>query len=144
MATYTYLNDENLLKMLEHNLEVITDYMDAASVEALETELGWYIDAAKEYITREGITLADVIGDAMLITMYAGWLFERRKAGDSYAVMPRMLRWNLNNRLFSEHVSGTPEIGPDPDPEPTPEPDPEPEPDPDPDPEPDPGDSGNG
>lgn len=118
-----YLTDDNLLKMLEHNLEIITDYMDIASVDALETELKWYIDASKEYIKREGITLVDTIGDAMLVTMYAGWLYERRKSGDSYAVMPRMLRWNLNNRLFSEHISGTPEPAPEPDPEPDPDPD---------------------
>lgn len=116
-----YLTDDNLLKMLEHNLEIITDYMDTASVEALETELKWYIDASKEYIKREGITLVDTIGDAMLVTMYAGWLYERRKSGDSYAVMPRMLRWNLNNRLFSEHISGTPEPAPEPDPDPNPD-----------------------
>lgn len=125
----TYLTDDNLLKMLEHNLEIITDYMDTASVEALETELKWYIDASKEYIKREGITLVDTIGDAMLVTMYAGWLYERRKSGDSYATMPRMLRWNLNNRLFSEHISGTPEPAPEPDPDPNPDPEPDPDPD---------------
>lgn len=125
----TYLTDDNLLKMLEHNLEIITDYMDTASVDALETELKWYIDASKEYIKREGITLVDTIGDAMLVTMYAGWLYERRKSGDSYATMPRMLRWNLNNRLFSEHISGTPEPAPEPDPDPNPDPEPDPDPD---------------
>lgn len=107
----TYIDDTTLLTMLKANLEILTDYMDAEAVTAKETELGWYIDAAKEYIEREGITLVDTIGDATLIVMYAGWLYERRKARDAAAgVMPRMLRWNLNNRLLSEDVSGTPEV----------------------------------
>lgn len=103
-------NDENLLVMLKNNLEIITDFMDDAAAESKNSELLVYITAAKEYIQREGITLVDTVGDALLIVMYAAWLYERRKSADSYGVMPRMLRWNLNNRLFSEHISGAPEV----------------------------------
>lgn len=103
-------NDENLLVMLKNNLEIITDYMDAEAAAAKDNELLVYISAAKEFIQREGITLVDTVGDALLIVMYAAWLYERRKSADAYGIMPRMLRWNLNNRLFSEHVSGAPEV----------------------------------
>lgn len=104
-----YTENEVLLEMLKANQEILTDYMDPEAAEAKNRELGWYISTAREYIEREGITLVDTVGDAMLITMYAGWLYGRRKAADPAAGMPRMLRWNLNNRLFQEHVSGTPE-----------------------------------
>ena len=106
----TFITDDNLLVMLKNNLEIITDYMDAEAAEAKSNELMVYINAAKEFIQREGITIVDTVGDALLIVMYAAWLYERRKSADSYGIMPRMLRWNLNNRLFSEHVSGTPEV----------------------------------
>lgn len=106
-----YIEDAVLLDMLKMNQEILTDYMDPEAVAAKNRELGWYIGQAKEYIQREGITLVDTIGDAGLVTMYAGWLYGRRKAADPAAGMPRMLRWNLNNRLFQEHVSGTPATG---------------------------------
>lgn len=105
MATYT---DEVLLTMLKQSLEIITDFMDADAKESKNTELKWYVDSAKEYITREGINIKDTIGDAQLITMYAMWLYDKRKTtGSKYTSyyiqnMPRMLRWNLNNRLFQE------------------------------------------
>ncbi len=108
MPTYT---DEVLLTMLKQSLEIITDYMDAESRQAKDTELKWYIDTAQEYIRTEGITLQDTIGDAMLQVMYAMWLYDKRKTtGSKYTSyyiqnMPRMLRWNLNNRLLQEKVN---------------------------------------
>lgn len=93
-----------LLLMLENNLELILEYMDETAKEQKEAELLTYINAALVFIEREGITinLSD-IGDCMLVTMYAGWLYDRRK--DPTAEKPRMLRYNLNNRLFSEKVN---------------------------------------
>lgn len=108
MATYT---DEVLLTMLKQSLEIITDYMDAEAKEQKNTELKWYIDSAQEFILREGIHLEDTIGDAMLQVMYAMWLYDKRKTtGSKYTSyyiqnMPRMLRINLNNRLFQEKVN---------------------------------------
>lgn len=108
MATYT---DEVLLTMLKQSLEIITDYMDAEAKEQKNTELKWYIDSAQEYILREGIHLEDTIGDAMLQVMYAMWLYDKRKTtGSKYTSyyiqnMPRMLRINLNNRLFQEKAN---------------------------------------
>lgn len=110
MATYT---DDVLLTMLKQSLEIITDYMDADAQEAKNIELKWYIDTAQEFIKREGITLQDTIGDATLQVMYAMWLYDKRKTtGSKYTSyyiqnMPRMLRINLNNRLFQEKVHQT-------------------------------------
>ena len=107
MATYT---DDVLLTMLKQSLEIITDFMDADAKKAKEDELKLYIDTAQEFITREGITLEDTTGDAMLQVMYAMWLYDKRKTtGSKYTSyyiqnMPRMLRINLNNRLFQEKV----------------------------------------
>lgn len=104
------MTDAELLVMLEKNLELIMDYMDADARAKKEAELTQYINSAKKFITTEGITLnQEDIGDCMLITMYAGWIYEKRKATQPGAsavnvAMPRMLRWNLNNRLFSEKV----------------------------------------
>lgn len=103
-------NDENLLVMLKNELEIITDYMDEEATAAKNNQLLVYISVAKEFIQREGITLVDTVGDAQLIVMYAAWLYVRRKSADAYGVMPPNLRWNLNNRQFSEHISGVPEV----------------------------------
>ena len=101
----TNQQQEMLLAMLKNNLELITDYLDADSKAAKETELLQYINASMQFIQREGITLdLSDIGDSMLVVMYASWLYDRRK--DGVAIMPRMLRYNLNNRLFSEKVTG--------------------------------------
>lgn len=104
------MTQATLLTMLQANLEIITDYMDAEAKAAKEAELLTYIQAAEAFIQREGIDLnisqdgaIEEIGDALLVVMYAGWLYDRRK--DPTAVMPRMIRWNLNNRLMSQKAS---------------------------------------
>ena len=98
------MTKDDLLVMLKSNLEIITDYMDAEAKEAKDAELMISIDAAERFIEREGITLSlSDIGDCQLIVMYASWLYEKRKASTSYGnsvEMPRMLRWNLNNKLL--------------------------------------------
>lgn len=95
---------ETLLTMLEYNLEMILDYMDAEAKTQKETQLGYYIDSAVTFIEREGITLnLEDVGDLMLITLYASFLYEKRN--DGVSVMPRALRYNLNNRVFQEKVN---------------------------------------
>ena len=107
MATYT---DEVLLTMLKQSLEIITDFMDAEAKASKNQELMVYIETAQEFILREGIHLQDTAGDATLQVMYAMWLYEKRKTtGSKYTShyiqnMPRMLRYNLNNRLLQEKV----------------------------------------
>lgn len=104
------MTNDDLLVMLKSNLEIITEYMDAEAKAAKNAELITYIEAAKKFIIREGVNSLslDEIDDCMLIVMYAAWLYEKRKVNVSYGnsvEMPRMLRWNINNRLIREQQS---------------------------------------
>ena len=65
--------------------------------------LSQVIDAAIVFITREGITLEDTVEDLQLVEMYAAYLVRKRNTTEA---MPRMLRWALNNRLFSQKSGG--------------------------------------
>lgn len=86
------MTDDEIMKILKIDLQV--------SSTALDTYLNRLIGAAKEYISTEGITLTESVGDAQLVEMYAAYLYRRRR--EENVQMPRMLRWALNNRLFSE------------------------------------------
>lgn len=60
------------------------------------------LNASVDFIEKEGITLNFTsIADNQLIVMYAAYLF-RKRTDEKGAGMPRMLRYALNNRLFSE------------------------------------------
>lgn len=74
------------------------------SATAMDEYLFNLMEEAREKIKEEGITLSDSsISDGMLVEMYAAYLYRHRKSGDA---MPRMLRYALNNRLFSEKAGG--------------------------------------
>lgn len=93
-----------LLTMLKYNLGIITDYMDQEAKEQKEAQLQNYINASVEFIERQGITLDyDAMGDLMLVTMYSQYLYDKRM--DGVSVMPRALRYELNNRVFQEKVN---------------------------------------
>jgi len=104
------MNNETILTMLKQGLEIITDYMDEESKSAKNLELMQYIETAEVFIEREGIVLEDTVSDQMLVSMYAMWLYDKRKTtGSKYTSyyiqnMPRMLRYNLNNRLLQQKV----------------------------------------
>lgn len=68
---------------------------------AYDDRLGQYLEAAREAITIEGINLTDSISDGNLVVMYAAHLWRKR---DKQEGMPRMLRWMMNNRLFSQKL----------------------------------------
>lgn len=86
---------EQLLAMLKVDLGITTT--------AYDTRLTQYLNSAKEMIGTEGITLNQTDPeDAQLILMYAAWMWRKRDNGEA---MPRMLRWTLNNRLFSEKMN---------------------------------------
>lgn len=86
------MNDTTMLEMLKVDLGISTN--------AYDERLSQYLESAKDYITNEGITLdGEIISDMNLVVMYAAWLWRKR---DTTEAMPRMLRWNLNNRLFYE------------------------------------------
>ena len=104
------MTNETILTMLKQGLEIITDYMDEESKTAKDLELMQYIETAEVFIEREGIVLEDNVSDQMLVSMYAMWLYDKRKTtGSKYTSyyiqnMPRMLRYNLNNRLLQQKV----------------------------------------
>lgn len=104
------MTNETILTMLKQGLEIITDYMDDESKAAKNLELMQYVETAEVFIEREGIVLEDTVSDQMLVSMYAMWLYDKRKTtGSKYTSyyiqnMPRMLRYNLNNRLLQQKV----------------------------------------
>ena len=65
---------------------------------AYDPQLEQLLSAAQSFIAREGVTLTDSVEDAQLIIMYAAYLYRKRATDEG---MPRMLRWALNNRIFS-------------------------------------------
>lgn len=84
-----------ILQMLKLDIGMVTTAYDA--------RLLAIIRAAIAAIQTEGITLDPEREDDMqLVIMYSAWLWRRR---DSMDGMPRMLRWALNNRLFSQKAS---------------------------------------
>lgn len=74
------------------------------STNAFDERLKAYLKSAAEAITREGAELTDSDEDQMLVVQYAAWTWRRRDTGEA---MPRMIRWALNNRIFSQHMEGT-------------------------------------
>lgn len=92
------MTDADILTILQADLNILAP--DATRTAQMEQ----YIAAAKEFIKREGVALAAPYSseDAQLIIMYAAYLFRKR---DSDTGMPRMLRWALNNRIFSRKES---------------------------------------
>lgn len=67
---------------------------------ALDSYLTQLIQAAQGYIEEEGIALTTSVPDGQLVEMYAAWMYRKRR--EENARMPRMLRWNLNNRLMAQ------------------------------------------
>lgn len=70
---------------------------------AYDERLTQYIEAAQDFIIREGVALQDTAEDNQLVVNYAAWMWRKR---DSHEGMPRMIRWQLNNRIFSQHMEG--------------------------------------
>lgn len=84
-----------MLDMLKVDLGITT--------KAYDDRLLQVIQYAMKAIQREGATLdtCGSIEDANLVIMYAAWTWRQR---DTMEGMPRMLRWALNNRIFSEKM----------------------------------------
>ena len=64
---------------------------------AYDDRLKQLLTTAAEEIATEGYTLTGTPADDNLQIAYAEWLWRKRDTGEG---MPRMLRWQLNNRLF--------------------------------------------
>lgn len=87
------MTKEERLTLLKNDLQMLTSSND--------TLLSSLLDASTEYIQKEGITLVENdIGIDMVIVQYAAYLFRKRASEETG--MPRFLRYNLNNILFSQ------------------------------------------
>ncbi len=92
------MTEQEILVLVKQNLSI----MHTAQDEYLAS----LITTSESSIQEEGITLD--LGDAKdvnLVVMYTAYLF--RKRAEDNPVMPRMLRYALNNRLFSEKARVT-------------------------------------
>lgn len=87
------MSNEQLLAMLKTDLGITASLYD--------TRLSQYLKTAQDEIEREGVTLSpsDDVADANLVIQYAAWMWRKRDTGEG---MPRMIRWQINNRLFSD------------------------------------------
>ncbi len=91
------MTDENILGILKTDLQICASAYD----EHLEN----IVSLARKAISDEGVNLdPESDNDGMLVEMYAAYLYRKRK--DEKAVMPRMLRYMLNNRLFRQKAGG--------------------------------------
>lgn len=89
------MDTTTMLAQLKVDLGITTD--------AYDSRLSQYLNAAAGLIAREGITLdLSSADDALLQVMYAAWMWRKRDSGEG---MPRMLRYQMNNRLFQEKVT---------------------------------------
>lgn len=79
--------NEIIMPILKADLQIQTN--------AIDGYLNTLISSAKEFISREGVLLTDSYEDALLVEMYAAYLYRKREEGGE---MPRMLRFALNNR----------------------------------------------
>ena len=100
------MNNADILLMLKANLEKSTTSQD--------TYLNQLLDVAFKAIQEEGIKIEKIasevadyeiedIQDVNLMVMYAAYLY-RKRADEGSPQMPRMLRYALNNRLFSQKM----------------------------------------
>ncbi len=84
------MTQQELMTLLKIDLGIIGT--------AYDPQLEQLLSAAQSFITREGVILTDSVEDAQLIIMYAAYLYRKRATDEG---MPRMLRWAINNRIFS-------------------------------------------
>ena len=90
---------EQLLAMLKIDIGFTSS--GATKIDERLTQL---LKASEKYIISEGATTLNKnnIDDAQLIVMYAAYLWRRRDTQDE---MPRMVRYAINNRVFSEKMA---------------------------------------
>lgn len=83
-----------MIDMLKIDLGITTNYYDVRLMQ--------YLDTAEKMIRTEGININDTDAqDMQLIVSYAAWMWRKR---DNMEGMPRMLRYQLNNRLMSQKM----------------------------------------
>lgn len=88
--------EDTILQMVRIDLGINTDVYDG--------RLKQYIAAATAEIEREGVHLSKTaVVDQNLIAQYAAWMWRKRDTGEG---IPRMIRWQINNRLFGGEDNG--------------------------------------
>lgn len=86
------MNYQELLASLKVDLGITTT--------AYDTRLTEYLKRAESEIEREGVSLsASSLSDQNLIIAYAAHMWRKRDTGEG---IPRMIRWQINNRLFGK------------------------------------------
>lgn len=88
------MNDNDILNSTKMDIGI--------SGNAYDQRLKEYIKSAKMEIQREGVVLDDTTEDRDLVARYAAWMWKKRDTGEG---IPRMIRWHLNNRIFSGRKS---------------------------------------
>lgn len=127
------MTKNDILEMLKANLEIINSLKDkylGQLIETAEKEIKregvtfttTTIETTTTTTDNEGnettTTTTEIsyeVDDANLIVMYASWLYRKRVddslSGYTSAIsatgMPRMLRYTLNNRIFSQKMGAT-------------------------------------
>ena len=91
------MSEDEKLAIIKADLDIL--HADPAK----EARLKQCLAAAKEFIKRAGITLSDSPADIELEIMYTSYLYKKRGTNEP---MPRMLKYELNNRLLSEKAGG--------------------------------------
>lgn len=88
----------SILKSLKVDLGIL-------STTAYDERLTEIIKSSYLMIVREGAATlnVDTLDDAQLVVMYSAWIWRRRDTGEG---MPRMLRYQLNNRVLGEKANG--------------------------------------
>lgn len=88
----------SILKSLKVDLGIL-------STTAYDERLTEIIKSSYLMIVREGVATlnVDTLDDAQLVVMYSAWIWRRRDTGEG---MPRMLRYQLNNRVLGEKANG--------------------------------------
>ena len=89
------MGETTKLQMLKIDLGINTS--------AYDSRLTQYLASAKAEIEREGIKLTDSAPDENLIVQYAAWMWGKRDSGEG---IPRMIRWQINNRIFGGDADG--------------------------------------
>lgn len=86
------MKQDELLTVLKSDLQMITNSNDEYLTQLL--------NFSKNLIQREGIVYTEELECQMVQIHYAAYLF--RKRGGAETAMPRFLRYELNNLLFSQ------------------------------------------
>ena len=87
------MTTEERLLLLKKDLQLLTA--------ANDDYLRWLLEAASSAIQREGIKLVEGNLECDMVQIhYAAYLFRKRSGTDT--AMPRFLRYELNNLLFSQ------------------------------------------